>query len=209
MPSRHSRCSDGVEPRPAARHLLKNPLPAPSPQAPASDARSPAARSRPEAGPWPGSLTPRRKILSPSPKLGSAHPKLLAKPPDVHARSGPLHGHRPERFRTPACFSLRHLAVLHSLQDAPILAVSLLGVTPIAENVICNLFRSRIWRFGAAKDYGFWAAACQQLNLLVAGCSLSGAIWLVPGRLAACKVAIRAPGKRRGPARLGHLAASR
>jgi len=49
MPSRHSLCSVGVEPRPAARHPVKNPLPVPSPQEPASDAGSPPQASRPEA----------------------------------------------------------------------------------------------------------------------------------------------------------------
>src|ERR1700691_1627603 len=47
MSSRHWRCSPGVEPRLAARHLAKNPLPASSPQEPASDVRSPAASSLP------------------------------------------------------------------------------------------------------------------------------------------------------------------
>jgi hypothetical protein len=49
MSSRHWRCSPGVEPRLAARHLAKNPPPASYPQAPVSDARSLAASSLPAA----------------------------------------------------------------------------------------------------------------------------------------------------------------
>ena len=50
MSSRHWRCSPGVEPRLAARHLAKNPPPATSPQGLASDARSLAASSLPGVG---------------------------------------------------------------------------------------------------------------------------------------------------------------
>jgi hypothetical protein len=46
MPSRHSRCSAGVEPRRAARHPVKNPLPEPFRQALASNAGSAPEQSR-------------------------------------------------------------------------------------------------------------------------------------------------------------------
>src|SRR5271165_7124463 len=49
MSSRHWRCSPGVEPRLAARHLAKNPPPTSSPQGLVSDARSLAASSLPVA----------------------------------------------------------------------------------------------------------------------------------------------------------------
>src|SRR5450432_882446 len=61
MSSRHWRCSPGVEPRLAARHLAKNPPPATSPQGLASDARSLAASSLP--GVW----TPHATAHSPPP----------------------------------------------------------------------------------------------------------------------------------------------
>src|SRR5580658_5633187 len=131
MHSRHSRCSDGVKPRCCARHPLKNPLPEPSPQEPASAAGSPSQAYRPAAEP------------PPAPTLG-ANPSHCA---TCEAYSGlpqaqgttclcaccsedvppPSPGTTPDAnhpFSYPS-------AVLHSLQMRSFYAVSILGVTSV------------------------------------------------------------------------------
>ena len=102
MPSRHWQCSAAVEPRLAARHLEKNPLPTSSPQGIASVAHSLAANFQPLAAPqtatayslplgcataeaWPGvcpiprtdDLCACKSAVAPAPSLGTTQNSIL------------------------------------------------------------------------------------------------------------------------------------
>src|SRR6476646_5377444 len=79
MPSRHCLLCPGVEPRFCARHLAKNPPPAPSPPALAS-AELPLAAAPPLA-PAPGPQACLPTVLASGTDHGDLHPALPPDPP--------------------------------------------------------------------------------------------------------------------------------
>src|ERR1035438_3003834 len=125
MPSRHARCSAGVEPRCAARHLVKNPPPEPSPPRPPSDAGSPAPGDSRPAPPHAATQIPSAIGQAGSGSRQAPHtaclceytPAIAPPPSSATILSAILPLSLPS-------------AVPPSLQHASFLTVSILGVTP-------------------------------------------------------------------------------